>query len=118
MYCFTTSREGVTVMQMGGDLDVRSAPELRRLLGWSLTPGARVVLDLADVGEVDTVTVGILLAAKRRAERTRARLVMATTDARIADALYQTVPPGQLEVVSTVEAAMDSLAATRPLVAA
>lgn len=115
MYCFSTDCEGITLMQLGGDLDADSASELRRLLGWALTPSARVVVDLADVGTVDTVAIGILLAAKRRADLARAELVFATRDARVADALYATVPPGQLRTVETVA---EALAAMSPAGAA
>ena len=106
MYCFSTECDGITIMQLGGDLDARSASELRHVLGWALTSEARVVVDLADVGAVDTVAVGILLAAHRRAELARAELVYATRDDRVADALYNTVPPGQLRTVATVAEAL------------
>jgi anti-sigma B factor antagonist len=56
-----------TVLVLSGDLDVVAAPQLRQALAEAVLPGSRVVVDATDVEFVDSVGMGVLAAAHRRA---------------------------------------------------
>jgi len=55
------------VIRVRGEIDVATAPEVRRALGSAITmPSLRVVLDLCDVNFIDSTGLQALLHAQRR----------------------------------------------------
>ena len=65
------------VLALSGELDVVSAPELERCLDEVLAdPHAHVVLDLSDLGFVDSAGVSVLIKAKQDAESSGRTLVL------------------------------------------
>ncbi|GAA2643896.1 STAS domain-containing protein [Dactylosporangium fulvum] len=55
------------VVQASGELDVATAPELRSYLHQLVDDGARtVVVDLTDVGFLDSTTLGVLISVHKR----------------------------------------------------
>lgn len=52
-----------TVVHVGGDLDVYTAPRLKETLEQNLTVGARVVLDLSGVQFIDSTALGVMVGA-------------------------------------------------------
>jgi anti-sigma B factor antagonist len=62
-----TSNPRATVLRVGGEVDVASAAELRDCLHQVIQarPG-RLVVDLGQVGFIDSVGLGVLVAAHRR----------------------------------------------------
>ena len=55
------------VIRVRGEIDVASAPEVRRALGSAITiPTDRVILDLCDVRFIDSTGLQALLHAQRR----------------------------------------------------
>jgi anti-sigma B factor antagonist len=67
----TRHRDGaVTVLQLDGELDIESAPELRAAIARAFDAGPRaVVLNMAGVGFLDSTGVRMLLEARSLAGR-------------------------------------------------
>lgn len=84
----TTSRSGWVVVTVGGDLDLASAPSVRRTLR-SVVEGDRpsVVIDLDAAGVVDSVGLGLLVGCLRRAHESGGEVVLACGQARLLDLL-------------------------------
>jgi anti-sigma B factor antagonist len=88
-----TARVAATgpVLEVSGDLDHASAPELReRVTALALRPGLRLVLDLADMEFCDSSGLSALLAARSHAHAAQADLALAA------------VPPNTLRVMRIV----------------
>ncbi len=52
-----------TVVKVGGDLDVYTAPRLKETLEQAMAGGARVALDLSGVQFIDSTALGVLVGA-------------------------------------------------------
>jgi anti-sigma B factor antagonist len=62
-----TASGSYTVVEVGGEIDMASAPELRECLYQTIDAGSRrLVVDLRRVGFIDSVGLGVLVGAKRR----------------------------------------------------
>jgi anti-sigma B factor antagonist len=62
-----TASGGVIVVEVGGEIDVASAPELRDCLNQTIDAGSRrLVVDLRQVSFIDSEGLGVLVGAKRR----------------------------------------------------
>jgi anti-anti-sigma factor len=70
--------DGTTVVELHGEHDIATAPELRRLLLKTMT-AATVVVDLAECRFLDGSIIGVLVGAHSRLARHGRRLV--TTNA-------------------------------------
>ena len=67
-----------TVLTVTGEVDLRTAPELRTLIDRVLDEGAsRLVVDLAGVDFLDSTGLSVLVGAHKRLARTGGRLVVA-----------------------------------------
>ncbi len=73
-------KAGNSVVTVAGEVDVSTAPTLRARLD-GLAPGRRTVVDLSDVTFIDSTGLGVLVAARRRAQ--------------------QGAPPGEIRLVVT-----------------
>jgi len=62
-----TSSGRYTVVEVAGEIDAASAPELRKCLHQTIDAGSRqLVVDLRQVSFIDSMGLGVLLGAKRR----------------------------------------------------
>lgn len=62
-----TTTAGDTVVEVGGEIDVATAPEFRDCLYRAIdTQPRRVVADLRQVSFIDSVSLGVLVGAQRR----------------------------------------------------
>jgi anti-sigma B factor antagonist len=59
----TEATDGMTVVHVGGDLDVYTAPRLKETLEDAMTGGCRLVLDLSEVQFIDSTALGVLVGA-------------------------------------------------------
>jgi anti-sigma B factor antagonist len=75
----------MTVFSVHGELDLHEAPELEDRIATAIGRGARmIVVDLTDVKFIDSMALGVLLAAVKRLRPTggRLRLVVPNTNIR------------------------------------
>jgi anti-sigma B factor antagonist len=62
-----TTTAGYTVVEVGGEIDLASAPELRDCLNHTIDAGSRqLVVDLRQVDFIDSEGLGVLVGARRR----------------------------------------------------
>lgn len=73
-------RDGWDVVRVAGEIDIRTAPELRDLLAGVLDRGAdRVVLDLEGVEFLDSTALSVMVGAHKRLVRKGTGLVLVCT---------------------------------------
>jgi anti-sigma B factor antagonist len=53
--------DAATVIHVGGDLDVYTAPRLKEVLDDAMVGGGRLVLDLSEVHFIDSTALGVLV---------------------------------------------------------
>jgi anti-sigma B factor antagonist len=62
-----TASGGYTVVEVGGEIDLASAPELRECLHQTIDAGSRqLVVDIRQVSFIDSMGLGVLVGARRR----------------------------------------------------
>ncbi|MCS0605045.1 STAS domain-containing protein [Streptomyces sp. LP11] len=92
------------VMELAGDLDHHTAPEVRDALpGLSLRPGGQLVLDLAGITFCDSSGITVLIAARNHAMAADAAMALAAVPERVArifrivglDQVFPTYPTAQ-----------------------
>ena len=72
------SRDGATVIRLGGELDLYNADEVRAALTQAIDSGAgRVVIDMSEVEFVDSTALGVLIEARSRLANRRSFLLAA-----------------------------------------
>jgi anti-sigma B factor antagonist len=71
-----TRRGRATVVAVGGEIDIASAPRLERVLDQAVAGGNNVVVDLAHVEFMDVSGLRVLLNAHRRTESEGVPLVL------------------------------------------
>ena len=97
-------QDGVTVVHVAGDIDVSHTLVLREAIAGPLACDApRLVMDLAEVGFMDSAGIGLLVTAHRRAEQAGGRLVVAALGDAVSHVLTLTRADRLLTVVPSVE---------------
>lgn len=101
-------RAGVAVVTLRGEFDVATVASLQMGLE-SVDPGARAVVDLADVQFLDSTAVSALVTALRRQRAAGGDLVLAGPDARLSRLLVGILALDQVTAVyrSVAEALAD-----------
>ena len=101
-------REGATVVEVAGELDLHSAPQLRAELARAIESGAppRVVVDLGGVTFLDSTGVGVLVGALKRAREADGTLHFCNAQARVNRVFEITGLLGALPLFATREAAL------------
>jgi anti-anti-sigma factor len=108
----TREQDGVTVIEVRGTIDVESAFELRDVLTGAVSrDGARIMVDLSQVGLIDSSGIGVLVTAHRHAEASGARLVLAAPAGPAARVFELTRTNKLLRIEPTVEAGLAALRA-------
>jgi anti-anti-sigma factor len=90
------------VLRVRGDVDIATAPALRQRLAEAIASCEGVVVDLDEVGFMDSTGLGVLVAAHNRAASGGGRLVLARPQRLVRNAL-------RLVQVDTVIDVYDSL---------
>lgn len=74
-------RDGWWVVVASGELDVASAPDLRRAVVSAVADGARqVVIDLTGVDFIDSFGLGVVIGAVKRVRAHEGRLAVVVAD--------------------------------------
>jgi anti-sigma B factor antagonist len=101
------TRDGATVLDLAGDVDARNAVALREALVTAIeTTGGVIVLDLGDVAYLDSVGLGTLVGALKRANERGAALRFVVTGAQILKVLNITGLSRVFEIYDGVEDAI------------
>jgi anti-sigma B factor antagonist len=108
--------DAATMLVLRGELDLRTVPTLREHLADALArdEGA-VVVDLTDVGFIDSTGLAALLNALRRLTRAGRRLLLACADGPVLRMLRLTRLDSTFSVHESADAALDALAAAPPV---
>lgn len=82
---FTSDQRGErTVLTVAGEIDMGSAPELRRHVDTLDVSSVTLVLDLEGVGFVDSSGLGALLGIKKQLDRSGGSLILANASPAVA----------------------------------
>jgi anti-sigma B factor antagonist len=96
--------EDATVLHLKGDVDARGAPMLREHLVDAIETGAGlIVVDLTDVLYVDSVGLGTMVGALKRANERGVRLRFVVTGSQIIKVLTITGLQRVFDIYGTVE---------------
>jgi anti-sigma B factor antagonist len=100
--------EGWTVVAASGEIDVATAPAMRERLAELVDSGAtRIVVDLEDVGFIDSTGLGVLVGALRRARDQDGDVRLVCTNSRLLKVFEAT----GLHEVFTIAATVDDVVA-------
>lgn len=79
-----SEQDGWSVMQVGGEIDVATAPRLReRLIKLVNEERFRIVVDLEDVDFIDSTGLGVLIGARKRVRTHDGDVKLVCTEPRI-----------------------------------
>ena len=99
---------------VSGEVDVYSAPALRDGLSELLSTGSSVIVDLTEVGFLDSTGLGALVAARKVAEDNGAQLPLVCVKERILKLFTITGLDGVFTIHGSVADAQQALAAADP----
>jgi anti-sigma B factor antagonist len=99
--------DGIHIFHLRGDLDVATAPTLRGALIEASTAGKHeLIVDLSDLGFLDSTGLGALIGAHRRAQENGGDVRLVARDGQILRLLRITGLLGVFRVYATIEAAL------------
>ena len=75
--------DGVTVVDVGGEVDIETAPMMRAALATAVDAGLPVVIDLGEVTFMDSFGFGVLAAAHQRGEQAGTPVLLRSVSQRI-----------------------------------
>jgi anti-sigma B factor antagonist len=106
--------DGAVVLEVGGEVDVQTAPALRDALE-ALDEAAEsvVVVDMTEVEFLDSTGLGVLVSALQRARTRDARLGLVIAQERVLKLFNVTGLSEEFEIFSTIDEAQAGLGATR-----
>ena len=103
--------EGVTVLTLEGELDAHSGPALRESIIESFAEGtSRLIVDMSAVPFIDSVGVGILVGAMKRAREIEGNLSVVCDRSNILRIFVFSVTRQLLNVVPSLDEAQRMLA--------
>lgn len=102
----TTARDGYVVLSVRGDVDIATAPRLRSTLIDALQQYATVIVDLDEVGFMDSTGLGVLVASRNRAGSVGHRLVVARPQRIVKNALRLVQIDTVIDVFDTLDDAV------------
>ena len=101
-----TERDGRTVVTVHGEVDLATSPQLRDSLAAIVDEGPSIVVDLDDVGFIDSTGIGVLVGAVKRARSSGGDLTLVCTQRRILKVLQITGLTQVFSVYETVDEAL------------
>lgn len=103
--------DGVVVLEVGGEVDFYSAPELKAVLERALDEGiVRLVVDLTEVSFIDTSGIGVLVAGLRRVRPSGGSMALVCIDKNIRRLFEITALDRVFSIYATRKAALKAMA--------
>jgi anti-sigma B factor antagonist len=104
-------REGSYVVAVAGEVDIFTAPELKRSISSAIDEGAReIVVDLTETRFLDSTALGVLIGAVKRLRPLDGRLVIVNTEPSTAKTFEITGLDQIFTIVGTLDEALAALA--------
>src|ERR1041384_6574921 len=104
--------EGRHVVAVRGEIDLFTAPELKKMLADAIENGAtQVVVDLSETTFLDSTALGVLIGAVKRLRSRDGQLVIVNVDENIAKTFEITGLDQIFTILPSREAAVDAVAA-------
>jgi anti-sigma B factor antagonist len=97
----------VTVVEVIGDIDGKTAPEVQEQVSAQVQPGVKMILDMTQVGYMSSAGLRMLLAMYRQVKSSDAHVVLAGLSEEIEDTMSMT---GFLRFFTTSETVEAGLA--------
>ena len=105
--------DGRHVVAVRGEIDLFTAPELKKMLADAIENGAtRVVVDLSETTFLDSTALGVLIGAVKRLRSRDGQLVIVNTGTNIAKTFEVTCLDQIFTILDTRDAAVEALDAT------
>ena len=102
-------KDGYVVLSVRGDVDLATAPELRARLAGAVDEFGAVVVDLGEVGFMDSTGLGVLVASHHRAGALGHRLVVARPQRIVKNALRLVQVDSVIDVYDSLDDALAGL---------
>ena len=100
----------VTVVEVIGDIDGKTAPEVQEQASAQVQPGVKMILDMTQVGYMSSAGLRMLLAMYRQVKSSDAHVVLAGLSEEIEDTMSMT---GFLRFFTACETVEEGLAALK-----
>ncbi|MGO8732554.1 MAG: STAS domain-containing protein [Terriglobia bacterium] len=104
----TREQTGTTIVDVTGDIDMATSPDLRKTLLESLKKTPRLVVNMREVKYVDSSGIASLVEVLREARNTEKRLVLFGLNAAVRDVLQLTRLARIFEIRETEEEALQA----------
>jgi anti-sigma B factor antagonist len=104
----TEAKGATTVVHVGGDLDVYTAPRLKETLEEAMTGGTRLVLDLSGVQFIDSTALGVLVGALQLSQSNDGDFRLVVGDPFLLKIFHITGFDGMFSIYPQLEAALSS----------
>lgn len=101
--------EQVTVVEIAGDIDGRTAPEVREQVSAQVQPGVKMILDMSQVDYMSSAGLRMLLATYRQIKSNDGHIVLAGLSEEITDTMSMTGFLRFFTTFETVEAGLEAL---------
>jgi anti-sigma B factor antagonist len=104
----SSPREGVSIVELAGEVDLYTAPEVKRELLKVIEEGAqRVIVDLTDTTFIDSTTLGVLLGGLKRLRAVDGEIVLVCSDRNIRKIFEITLLDRVFPIVETADEALE-----------
>ncbi len=101
---------GAHVIAVSGEVDIFTAPELKRAIGAAIDSGARaIVVDLAETRFLDSTALGVLIGAVKRLRLVDGRMMIVNTEPSTAKTFEITGLDQIFEIVADRAAALGAI---------
>ena len=104
----TRERPGTTIVDVAGDIDMGTSPELRKTLLNSLKAAPRLIINLREVRYVDSSGIASLVEVLKEARNTQKRLVLFGLNRAVHEVLQLTRLTRIFEIRETEEEALQA----------
>jgi anti-sigma B factor antagonist len=101
--------ERVTVVEIAGKIDGKTAPEVERRVSGLVQPGSRIILDMTQVSYMSSAGLRMLVATYRQVFSGDGRIVLVGLGERIRDTMTVTGFMRYFAAYETVEAGLAAL---------